>query len=448
MLRKNLTKGNISKLTLSLAIPLIASNVFGTIFELIDAIFIGKLGSEALAGVAMSGVVLFFLATFGIGLNIGTVSLIARFTGLKNFKQADKTAEQAFLVGIVVSFFLSVTGYIFAPKILSMLGAEGKVLSYGTPYIRILLLGIYTMFFLFLGSAVLRGTGDAKTPMKIIIFSVLLNIILDWVLIFGKFGFPALGTKGAALATVISRGIGGAILIMILFKGTHNIHLKYKSIKPDFSIIREIFKIGIPASVQMFIRSSSSIILIKLVSLFGTATIAGYGICGRLFTLFLLPGFGFADAAQTMVGQNLGAGKPLRARKSALISVFYYSLVLIVLCSLTFIFSKPVIKIFNKEIEVVTIGSLFLRFTSISALFLSVGLVFSRVFQGAGDSITPMIITAFSLYVFQIPMAYVFGIILDLKQTGIGMAMPLSSFLHALMISLFFLKGKWMRRKI
>ncbi len=448
MPRKDLTTGNISKLVLSLAIPLIASNIFSTIFELIDAIFIGKLGSEALAGVAMSGVILFFLATFGIGLNIGTVALVARFTGAGNYKQADKTVEQAFLVGILISLFLSIIGYIFAPRILSILGAKDKVLYYVTSYIKILLLGIYTMFFMFLGSASLRGTGDTKTPMKIIIFSVILNIILDWILIFGKFGFPALGTKGAALATVISRGIGAVLFLIILFRGSHNIHLRFQIIKPDFTIIKKILKIGFPAAIQMFIRSSSGIILIKLVSLFGTATIAGYGICGRLFTLFLLPGFGFADSAQTMAGQNLGAGKPDRAKKSALISVFYYLLVLIVLCSLTFIFSESVIRIFNTEKEVVKIGSLFLRFISISSLFLSVGLVFSRVFQGAGDSITPMVITGLSLYVFQIPMAYLFGIILDLKQTGIAMAIPLAGFLHALMISLFFLKGKWMRRKI
>lgn len=448
MTRKNLTEGNISKLVLSLAGPLILSNIFGTAFELVDAVFIGKLGSAALAGVSLSGAILFFLATIGMGIGVGTVAIISRYTGEKNYKEANKTAAQAFIIGFIFAFFLSVIGFNLAPKLLTLIGAKNNVLQYGLSYIKILFLGIYTLFFLFLGSAVLRGTGDTKTPMKIMILSVCLNIIFDWILIFGKFGLPAMHTKGAAIATVLSRGIGGIIYIIIFIKGNHNIHLKLAYLKPDIIKIKKILKIGFPASIQMFIRSTSSIILIKLVSTFGTATLAAYGIGSRIFTLFLLPGFGFANSISTIIGHNLGAGNVQRAKKAAFTGVFYYLTVLLVLSTLIFIFSKEVIRFFNKEADVIRLGSEFLKFISISALFLSSGLIINRAFQGAGDSITPMIVTAISLYFFQIPLAFILSFTFNLKQTGIWIAYPLSNFLQALLITILFLQGKWAHKKI
>jgi len=448
MERKDLTQGDIAGLIIYLSAPLIFSNIFNVIFEIIDAIFIGKIGATALAGVSISGAILFFLATFGAGLSVGTVALVARYTGAKKYYSANETAVQSFFIAIVFSVILGVTGYIFSPMLLKLLGATDKVLYYGVSYIKILFIGIFTMFFLFLGSAILRGSGDTQTPMKIAIFATILNIVLDWILIFGKFGIKQMEASGAALATVISRGIGGVIIFVLLIKGKHNIHLDLKKIKVNFELMKKIIKIGIPASVQMFIRSTSAIILIKIVSLFGTATIAAYGIGGRVFSLFLLPGFGFADASATMVGQNIGARQFKRAKKSALVTSFFYLGVLIVLSSLTYVFAKNIVMFFNTEKDVVKIGTEYLKFISIGALFMSFGLVLTRSFQGAGDSITPMIVTIFSLYFFQIPLAYILSIKFHLNQTGIWIAQPLAGAIHALTMIILFMQGKWLHKKI
>lgn len=448
MKRRDLTRGDISHVIWHLSIPLILSNVFNTIFEITDAVFIGKLGSAALAGVSIAGTVLFFLSTFAVGLGVGTVALVARYTGAKDYHKANETAVQSFFVGFVFSLLLGAIGYILSPSIMIILGGTGEMFNHGISYIRTLFLGIFTMFFMFQGSAVLRGSGDTKTPMKISIFANLLNVFLDWVLIFGKFGFPAMGAQGAALATVISRGIGGFIIFILLLRGRHNIHLNFKEIDVNFDLMKKIIKIGIPTSIQMFIRSSSSIILIKIVALFGQATIAAYGIGARYFTLFLLPGFGFADASATLVGQNLGSGQPDRARQSALLSSFYYFLMLIGLSTLTFVFSKEIVMLFNSEREVVRIGMVWLRYMSIGALFLSFALVLSRSFQGAGDSLTPMFITVFALYFFQIPVAYILAIMLKWGITGIWISQPLAGALQAILTIWLFLQGKWIHKKI
>ncbi len=441
--RKDLTNGNISKHIISLSIPLILSNVFTTIFELVDAVFIGRLGAGYLAGVSIAGTILFFFATFGAGLSVGTVALIAKYTGSKEYEKANEVAIQSFLIGLIFSIVLGGLGYIFSKDLLIALGAKDVVLTSGVQYLRILFSFIFTMFFMFLGSAVLRGTGDTKTPMYITFFSVVLNILLDWILIFGKFGITPLGISGAAIATVISRGIGGGILIVLLIRGEHNIHIRIQKVKVSWHIIKKIINIGFPASIQMFIRSTSAIILIRIVTFFGTATIAAYGIGARIFSLFILPGFGFADASATMVGQNLGAKQFQRIHKSAYTASFYYFLVLIILSTLTFLFSAKIITIFNSEKPVVIIGAEYLKYMSVSALSLSVGLVLSRSFQGIGKAMIPMIITAISLYVFQLPLAYILSLKLHLAQRGIWMSQVISAYLQAGLIAY-----KWQYYKI
>jgi len=444
--RKILSEGKISSHIISLSIPLIISNIFNTIFELIDAIFIGKLGASALAGVTIAGTVLFFLATFGGGLSVGTVALISRFTGAKEYNKANEVAFQSIIIGAIFSVIFGILGYIFASDILFLLGAKGDVLTSGSFYIKILFSGIITMFFLFIGSAILRGSGDMKTPMFISIIATIINIILDWLLIFGNLGFPCLGIKGGALATIIGRGIGGLIILIILFRGEHNISLKKMKFKINFSIIYKIIKIGFPASIQMFVRSTSAIILVKIVSFFGTATIAAYGIGARINSLFLLPGFGFADTSATMVGQNLGAHKLRRARKSVYTSSFYYFIVLLFFSFFVFLFSKDIVKIFNSNKDVISIGSIYLKFIAISSLSLSVGLVFSRSFQGAGNAVTPMIITIISLYVVQLPLAYLLSIYLKIGKIGIWISQLIASYLQAFLIFWLFKKNIWLKK--
>ncbi len=445
----NLTEGSISRSIFSLAIPMIISNAFNIILELTDAFFVGKLGSEALASVTISGTIIFFLGTFGAGFGIGTVALISRAFGERNFEKANHVAVQSLYIAIVIAIFTGLVGFCFSGHFLNFLGAKEKVLEIGNAYLKILFVGFFTMFFMFLGNAVFQGAGDTVTPMKIGAISALLNIFLDPILIFGLFGFPRWEAQGAAIATVFSRTIGSFLMLYILIRGKNIVHIKLKeNLRLDFDIIKKIFIIGFPGSLQMLLRSFSMVVLTKIVALFGTVVLAAYGVGGRLYHLFLFPGFGFAGASATLVGQNLGARNPERAQKSALFSSFYYFIFLFFSGILVFVFSDSVAKFFNSEKEFVRIASLYFRYISAGSIFLSLGVVFSQSLQGAGDTVLPMLTTGFTLYIIQIPLAYFLSNHSGLKEIGIWIAGFIGSFSNALFMSIIFFSGKWKHKKI
>lgn len=438
-----LTEGSISKGIISLAFPLIIVNAFGIVLELIDAFFVGRLGSGVLAAVSMAGVVIFFLATFGMGLGIGTIALISAAFGERDFEKADRIALQSLYLGTVIAILIGILGFFFSPLLLSFLGATGKVLEIGNSYLKILFAGLFTMFFMFLGNAIFQGTGDTVTPMKIGALVTTINIILDPLLIFGLLGFPRLEASGAALATVISRTIGGIIMIYILLRGRHSVRIKLKYDSLDVGIIKKILLIGLPGSLQMILRSFSMVVLIKIAAIFGNIVVAAYGVGGRLFHLFLFPGFGFGGAAATLVGQNLGAKNPDRASRSTLLSSFYYLIFLLLSGTLIFIFAPEAAALFNTEKEFIEISSVFFRYLAVGSITLCSGVVFSRALQGAGETVSPMLITALSLYVFQIPLAYLLSNHLGLRENGIWISGLVGSFANGVLMAIIFLYGKW-----
>ncbi len=429
----------------NLSLPVLVTNIFTNIQEIIDAIFIGKLGSHALAGVSMGGVVIFFLATFGTGISIGTISLISHYTGAKDYKKTNMVAFQALIMGFIFSIFLTFAGLFLSDSILKLLGAKDKVFTTGHIYLRTLFSGIITLFLMFWGNSVLRGSGDTITPMRITVIVTGINIFLNWVLIFGKLGMPAMGVKGAALATIIARGAGGIIFFYLLVQGRKNIHINFKRLYIDFKIMKNIINIGFPASIQMVLRSLSTIILIKIASHFGTHVIAVYGIGSRIFSLFMLPGFALGLSTVITVGQNLGAQKYKRAKEFALISARYYFIILSCLACILFIFPETVVKIFNTEPLVVKTGKVYMRFLAISALFLSAGLIFSRVFFAMKKAFIPMIVTFITLIFVQFPLAYFLSFKAGLKELGLWISYPVSNMIFALLITILFFKEtkKW-----
>lgn len=435
-----LTKGSIAKSIFSIAIPMIISNTFGIAIELIDAFFVGRLGSNALAAVSLAGVVIFFIATFGIGLGIGVIALVSRAFGSRDFEQADRVVIQAFYLTVALSVLLTITGIASSSGLLRFLGAEGNVLYTSTIYLRILFAGIITMFLMFVGNAVFQAIGDTITSMKIWGITVGINIVLDPIMIFGLWGCPRLEVSGAAYATVISRIIGSTLMIYMLFKGKRLIHINSAYAKLDFAIIKNIFVIGVPGSLQMILRSFSMVVLMKIVAVFGTVVVAAYGVGGRLFHLFLFPGFGFGGAAATLTGQNLGAENPKRAVKASVLSTLYYLVFLLISGIVIFIFSAEIAAIFNPEKEFVEVASVLFRYIAVAAVFLSTAVVFSRSLQGAGKTVPPMLATAASLYIIQIPAALMLSNHLNLKETGIWLANIIGMCSHGIIMSMLFYK--------
>jgi putative MATE family efflux protein len=278
--------------------------------------------------------------------------------------------------------------------------------------------------------------------------SALINIVADPLLIFGLGPFPRLEIKGAAIATVIARGIGMFIILFILIKGYSYIKISLKNIKLKFDIIWRITKIAIPGSIQMGIRSVSGLIMMSIVVVYGTCALAAYGIGLRIVMIVMMPGFGLGAATATLVGQNLGAKQPQRAEKTAWIALIFYEVIMIVVGFLFYIFAAKIIYVFNNNPEVIREGVSFLRIVTLSYVFLAMGIVLHQSLHGAGDTVPPMIITAISLLGVRIPLALFLPKFFPLNTQGIWLAYALSTVLEGSVVAFWFKAGRWKRKKI
>ena len=443
-----LTEGNIGKKILWLSFPMILANSFDMVRNLIDAFFVGRISSESLAGVSIAGVIIFFLLTFAIGLGIGSMALLTRAFGEKNIARAERCIVQSIYVGTFTSVIIGISGFFLAPVMMKFLGADGLTLQSGIIFLKITFLGLITMFFMFQGAMIFQSAGDSVTPMKVGIITTVINLILCPLLIFGKLGFPRLEVAGAALSTVIAQTMGSIMMVYIFVRGKHSLGIKFDNWSVDREIIKKIFIIGVPSTLQMLLRSFSAVVLMKIVSIFGHIPVAVYGVGGRIFQFFLVPGFGFGAAAATLVGHNLGAKKVGRAEKSMLLATWYYLIFLLVSGVLFFIFARQVAFLFNpKDMEFVRIGTVYFRYLAVGAVFLSTGVVMSRAIQGAGDSVSPMVITGISLYLVQIPLAYVLSKLAGLNENGIWLAVLIGNIINALLMLYIFYKGSWKLKK-
>lgn len=441
-----LTKGSLRRGIFSLALPSIGSHVFILAMDIMDGIFLGRLGSAHLAAVTMGWSIIFFLTTFGAGLGIGTVALVSRAFGEQQFKKAERIGGQAIYLGVVIAVAFGALGLALAPAFLQALGADGDTLAIGLAYLKILFGGLFLLFFMFIGGAVFQGAGNTLTPMWITGFALVLNMILDPLLIFGLLGFPRLEASGAAIATVVSRALGGAVMMYILLRGTYGVRITFTSLKPDLAIMKELFVVGFPGSLQMLLRSSAGLAITKIAAMVSPVALAVLGAGGRIFGLFLFPGFGFGGAAATIVGQNLGAKKPERAESGALLSAWYY-LVYLVICGIpVYMFAPQLAGVFNAEPDFIRICTEFLRFMAAGAVAMSGGIVLGRALQGAGETVWPMIMTGIGVFGVQVPLAYVLAITYGFNERGIWIGNFVGGFVNAGLICWVFFKGSWKKK--
>jgi putative MATE family efflux protein len=337
---------------------------------------------------------------------------------------------------------LPVAFFLLEP-LLRLFGATGDVVYYAVSYLKITF--TYSIIiFLFVGiNNALRGSGDAKTPLYALITANILNIILNPFLIMGYGPFPKMGVSGSAMATVITRGIGVLFLFYHLIFGHSTIHLELKNLKPLPSLMKQIMSIGFFASLQIFIREISFLFLMRLVASFGAVTLAAYGIGSRIRSFIMVPGFGFASAAAVLTGQNLGAGKPDRAQKATWQAVLYYEYISIPLAVLFLIFAPDIVRIFNSNPEVISIGSSFIRYVAVTFPFIAFSLVLSEAMNGAGDTKTPTVLNAIGQLGFRIPFAYICALGLKMGHNGIWLGINASDIFQGIAMIIAFQSGHW-----
>ena len=462
---RDLTNGSIGRGVLSLAVPMIASSVLHSIQNLVDMFFVGRLGPSALAAVGMSGAVLMVLVTLFIGINVATGAMVARAVGAGDRARAGRVAGQSMLLTAVFSCAVGAVGYWGAPVVLRGLGARGDVIALGTGYLHIVFAGTFFMCVAFVISGVMHGAGDAVTPLFLGILTTACNVILNPLLIFGYLGFPAMGVPGSALATVIARSIAFVVGIAVLARARSRVRLRLGDLRPEWRTMWRIMAVAVPSSLQMSVRALMGLALMTIVAKFGTLVVAAYTVGLRIRMIGLFPSFGFGGSAATMVGQNLGASRPDRSQRSAWVAARMALLVSGVVAVMFLVFAPQLIAVFNDDPAVVATGAHLLRVTALGLMGAAVGIVLSRAISGAGDTVSPLVVTLVVLWGFQIPTAVYLSGVKELWgfrvpltglfrpiavhcESGIWYAMLASSILQAAVMAIWFSTGRWKHKKL
>ncbi|MEA3560993.1 MAG: MATE family efflux transporter [Candidatus Omnitrophota bacterium] len=445
-INNTITEGGLRSSFWRLALPMMAGAGLQNLFSLIDLFFIGRIGHIAVAALSIAGVIIAVIMMLAIGISAGTTALVAHFIGKKDYNSADSTLFQTVVVSIICSAAMALIGLFGINGLLNIFGASPEIIPAASGYLKITFLWSIVMF-LFVGlNHALRGSGDAVTPLKILILANIINIALDPLLIFGLGFFPRLEVAGSALATVISRSIGVIILLRHLLFGYSSLHFHKDIFKLNFILIGKMMRIGFFASFEVLLRQVSILLLLRLVTSFGTACLAAYGIVIRLRMAVMMIGFGMGIACSVLIGQNMGAGRPDRAAKSGWEALKYYELIVIPIAILFFIFSPRIIGIFNNNPEVLEIGSRFLRFIAVTLQLLALALVLGKGVTGAGDTIAPAVMTGVFQLGLRIPIAYLLVLIFRLGNNGIWLAVNFSDICQGLAIAWYFKRGLWQKR--
>jgi putative MATE family efflux protein len=440
------TQGSIKTAIVLLAIPMILELSLESVFAVVDMYFVGHLpnAKEAVATVGLTESVISLVYTLGIGLSTGATAIVARRVGEKNFKDASRAGAQAIIVSFMVSLLLCFVGVFFAADVLALMGAKDEVIKQGVIFTKIMFAGSPAIILLFLINGIFRGAGDAAMAMKSLWLASGVNIILCPLLIYGLGPVPALGLKGAAIATVIGRTTGVLYQCYHLFKKGRTIELIKNYFNWDWPIIKNLLNVATPATFQFFIQSGSWIILAYIVSKTGsTNASAGYQIAIRNVVFFILPAWGLSNAAATLVGQNLGAKQPERAQQSVLLTTKYNVFFMGCVTALFVFFSKPIIGIFTSDADILNYGSHALQIIGLGYIFYGIGMVMIQSLNGAGDTKTPTWINIICFWFIQIPLAWLLAIHFNMGPTGAFIAIPAAETVLAFAAWYFFKKGNW-----
>lgn len=441
--QQDFTQGSIPRAVFLLAIPMMLELSLESVFAVVDMFFVGKLGENAIATVGLTESVITLVYSVAIGLSTAATAIVARRIGEKNSADAAHAGAQSLIVSLIATVIISITGAVFAPEILSLMGGSAAVVRDGAVFTRIMFAGSVAIMLLFLINGIFRGAGDAAMAMRSLWIASGINIVLCPIFI------HFFGLKGAAIATTIGRSTGVAYQCYHLFKGNGMLRFNKAHFAFDWSVIKSIVNIAWPATFQFLIASGSWILITKLVAdTGGTTASAGCQIAFRNFVFFILPAWGLSNAAATLVGQNLGAGKIDRAEKSVYLTT-QYNMAFMAFVMLLFIFcSGPIVRVFSKDEAVIAYGVRALQIMGSGFIFYGLAMVMTQALNGAGDTRTPTIINFVCFWLVQIPFAYFLAIGLNMKTTGALIAIPIAETLIAIIAWMVFRRGKWKEVKV
>jgi putative MATE family efflux protein len=442
------TAGSLNRAIILLAIPMVLEMAMESVFAVVDVFWVSHLGPDAVATVGLTESMLTLVYTAAMGLSIGVAAVVARRIGEKRPDAAAEAAVQGIALGLVVAASVAVLGVTLAPRLLALMGASPAVTAIGSGYTRTMLGGSATVLLLFLINAIFRGAGDAAIAMRVLWFANAINILLGPCLIFGLGPFPRLGVTGAAIATTIGRGSGVLYQLYRLRRGDARVTVRRSHIALRPALMAHLIRLSGSGTFQVLVGTASYIGIVRIISTFGSAALAGYTIAIRLVIFCLLPSWGLSNAAATMVGQSLGAKDPERAERAVWIAG-RYNMVVLGLVGLAFIaLARPIVGLFTQDAAAAPIGALALRTMSYGFVFYALGMVLTTAFNGAGDTWTPTWINLACFWLWEIPLAYVLARVLRLGPFGAFLAITIGYSSLALVSVLLFRRGRWKQRAV
>jgi putative MATE family efflux protein len=449
---RDFTTGSLNRSILLLAIPMVLEMVLESLFAVVDVFWVGRLGANAVATVGLTESLLALVFAIGLGLSLSTTAMVARRIGEKDPEDAAIAGVQAIVLGLVISLGMGIPAGICAPQLLHLMGASPAIVAEGSGYARIALGGCGAIILLFLNNAIFRGAGDAAIAMRLLWVSNIINLILDPCLIFGlRIGpvtFPHLGVTGAALATFTGRSIGVLYQFYRLLKGSERIRILVRHLRFNAGVMLRLLRVSLTGMLQFAIANASWIFLVRIVSIFGSASVAGYTVAIRIVVFFILPSWGLSNAAATLVGQNLGARRPDRAAQAVWRTGFYNMVFLGSIGVFFAIFATPVVKLFVSDPAVIPIAAVALRTFACGNIGYAYGMVMLQAFNGAGDTLTPTIVNFFGFWALELPLAWVLAVNLHLRAEGAFLAIVIAECSMAVAGIILFRQGRWKKKII
>lgn len=446
--QQDFTEGSISRAVLLLATPMVLEMLMESLFAVVDIFWVTRLGANAVATVGLTESMLTIVFSVALGVSLSTTAMVARRIGEKDERGAATAAVQSIALGILVAVLVGVPGYVFASRMLQLMGAPPDVVGIGHTYTSIVFGSNVVVMLLFLNNAIFRGAGDASIAMRVLWFSNLINLALDPCFIFGLGPFPVLGVTGAAVSTLIGRSSGVVYQFWILTRGHSRVIVRRDDLRIVPKVIGTLVRVSSTGVMQFAIAHTSWILLVRIISAFGSFAVAGYTIGIRIFIFVILPAWGLSGAAATMVGQNLGAKKPERAVRAVYLTSFYNMMYLGAIAIVLIAVPEWIVALFTSDPAIVPIAVDCLRIVAYGNLVYAFGMVIVQAFNGAGDTVTPTLINIVGFWLCEVPLAWMLAFSAHMKVRGVFASIPISEALITLLGFVMFVHGGWKRKKI
>jgi len=441
------TEGPIDRAILLLAVPMMLELALESVFAVVDVFFVARLGADAVATVGLSESMLTFIYAIAMGLGVGATATVARRIGEHDADGAARAAVQAIALGVCIAVPLGVLGFWFAPALLVLMGAPPGVLAHAS-YAQVVLGLNGVVVMLFLINAVFRGAGDAAVAMRVLWIANAFNICLDPCFIFGLGPFPELGVTGAAVATTTGRGIGVLVQLFVLWRGGGRIVIRREHVRLEPHIMTNMLRLSGSAVFQILVATTSWVGVVRILASFGSAAVAACTIAIRIVMFVLLPSWGLSNAAATLVGQNLGAGKPDRAEQSVWRAAMYNMLLLAAVGVVFVALSPAIVSAFTQDPEVRPLATTGLRIISAGFPFYAAGYVLTQAFNGAGDTMTPTLLNIACLWLIEIPLAYLLARPFEVGATGAFWAIFIAFTVMSIASATLFRRGRWKLKRV